>query len=197
MVFSRYYLAMNVQNIHNHIERLSNLLKNEIRLAGRPYGLLPVQMEVLHYLSICNRYSDTAIGVSEYLGQTKGTVSQTLKVLERKGYLTRQPDTGDKRITHLRVSAAGQKLLAACIPAPKFTRAIETLDDEVSGQIAELLKLLLLRLQQANGSKSFGVCHSCRHHLVDEQGGYFCDLVKAPLSNSDIHLVCREHATAA
>jgi DNA-binding MarR family transcriptional regulator len=52
--------------------------------AGAAHGLQPVQLEVLNYLSSCNRYSDTPMAVTEYLGQTKGTVSQTIKTLEKK-----------------------------------------------------------------------------------------------------------------
>ncbi|MCP4325394.1 MAG: MarR family transcriptional regulator, partial [Alteromonadales bacterium] len=61
--------------LFNIIERLANLLRQEIRLAGKELGLQPVQQEALYYLSICNKYSDTTLAVTEYLGLTKGTVS--------------------------------------------------------------------------------------------------------------------------
>ena len=73
---------MNTNPIFYTVERLSELLKVDSRQAGVEQGLQPVQVEVLHYLSICNKYSDTPMAVTEYLGLTKGTVSQTLKVLE-------------------------------------------------------------------------------------------------------------------
>ena len=66
------------------LERLAGLLRSESRKLLSEYGLQPVQFEALHYLSNCNRYSDTPMAVTEYLGQTKGSVSQTLKVLEKK-----------------------------------------------------------------------------------------------------------------
>jgi len=188
---------MDAQEIHNYIERLGNLLRNEIRQLGSSFGLLPVQLEALHYLSICNRFSDTSTGVAEYLGQTKGTVSQTLKVLERKGLIERQVDEADKRVIHLKVTGAGENLLTGIVPAPNFVKGLETVERKSRRQMGDSLGLLLERLQQANGSRSFGVCRSCRYNGVDEQGGFFCNLIKTPLSGRDVQRVCREHVRAA
>ena len=77
---------MNVHDSQDLLERLNNLLRMEMRAFGLSYGLLPVQIEALTYLTRCNRYSDTPQAVTEYLGLTKGTVSQSLKVLEQKGF---------------------------------------------------------------------------------------------------------------
>ena len=81
MVLIRYYIDMDTQLPQQTLERLASLLRSERRNRLLKHGLQPIQFEVLYYLSICNRYSDTPMGVTDYLGQTKGTVSQTLKVL--------------------------------------------------------------------------------------------------------------------
>ena len=192
-VFSRYYVDMKSNHIYDYVERLSELLRIDSRKAGAAFGLQPVQLEVLHYLSICNRYSDTSMAVTEYLGQTKGTVSQTLKVLERKGLLSKQLDENDKRISHLQVSSKGKRLLNNTIPTTLFVKACEVLSDKKQSEIVSSLKQLLITLLQANKMKTFGVCHSCRYNGKTEDGGYFCNLVQQPLSADDIQLICREH----
>ena len=73
---------MKTEQIYEYLERIANLLRTDTRKLGVGKGLQPVQMEALHYLSCCNRYSNTPVAVSDYLGLTKGTVSQTLGVLE-------------------------------------------------------------------------------------------------------------------
>jgi len=188
---------MKTKLIYDYIERLSNLLRNEARREGAEYGLQPVQLEALHYLSICSRYSDTPMGVTEYLGQTKGTVSQSLNVLEKKGFLTKHADHNDKRITHLKVSGTGEQLLKIAIPAPLFIRACEHLSEQSKNQIVNGLKELLQAVQRSNGMKSFGVCRTCRYNQKNEDGSYFCDLTKESLSWSDVQLVCREHENIA
>ncbi|PCJ91132.1 MAG: MarR family transcriptional regulator [Porticoccaceae bacterium] len=184
---------MKSNDIYNHVERLSELLRVDSRQAGAAYGLQPIQLEVLHYLSICNRYSDTPKAVTEYLGQTKGTVSQTLMLLEGKGLLSKITDEYDKRVSHLKISPKGASLLQKTIPSPIFIKACEILPDNKQTEIVAALKTLLLTLLQANSMKTFDMCHTCRYNIKTEEGGYFCDLVKQPLADNEIELICREH----
>ena len=179
--------------IYNYVERLSELLRIDSRQAGAAHGLQPVQLEVLHYLSACNRYSDTPMAVTEYLGQTKGTVSQTLKVLENKGLLSKQLDKNDKRISHLKVSYKGKRVLGKSIPTAMFIKVCEELPDKKKAEIEASLKNLLITLLQANNLKTFGVCSSCRYNSKNENDDYFCNLIQQPLTDDDIHLICKEH----
>ena len=187
---------MPINQIHEYLERLSNLTRNEARRAGAKYDLLPVQIDALHYLAICNRYSDTLMGVAEYLGQTKGTISQSLKVLENKGYLKKFPDKKDKRTVHLRVSKAGKKVLEELIPSPILHNAYGLLHANIQNQLIDDLRELLRAIQQSNGMKTFGVCHNCRHNQPTKFGA-LCALTQEPLSQDDIQLICREHDFAA
>lgn len=184
---------MEYNAIYNYVERINNLLRVDSRSKGAEYGLQPIQLEALHYLSICNKYSNTPMAVTEYLGQTKGTVSQTLKVLENKKYLSKHSDIDDKRMTHLKVTALGQTVLKRSIPTPKFMRACEELPKEVQVQVKSSLNHLLVSFINANDLKSFGVCNSCRHHQRNKENQYFCGLVKVALSDNEINLICREH----
>ncbi len=193
LVFSRYYTGMESSPIYDYVERLSELLRMDSRQAGSAHGLQPVQIEVLHYLSICNRYSDTPMGVTEYLGHTKGTVSQTLKVLEKKGFLLKRPDKDDKRVAHMKLSAKGKRLVEKSIPTPMFLSACEDLGDDEQLKISNALKRLLTTILQANQMKSFGICSSCRYNHTTDDGNYFCNLVQQALSVDDIQLICKEH----
>ena len=65
--------------LYDYLERLTSLMRAWSREQPLVAELQPVQLSALHYLARCNRYSDTPLGVTEYLGLTKGTVSQSLK----------------------------------------------------------------------------------------------------------------------
>jgi len=197
IVFSRYYVGMKSNHIYDYVERLSDLLRVDSRQAGSDHGLQPVQLEVLHYLSICNRYSDAPMAVTEYLGLTKGTVSQTLKILEKKALLSKKLDENDKRISHLRLTTEGVELINKTIPTAMFVNACKTLSDKKQSEIALSLKHLLTTLLEANDLKTFGICKSCRYNNKTEDGGHFCQLVEQPLSVDDIQLICREHQNKA
>lgn len=179
--------------VHEYVERLSKLLRVEERRCGVEYGLQPVQVEALHYLACCNRYSDTPLAVAEFLGLTKGTVSQTLMVLESKGLITKTSDERDKRIVHLKVTSLGQKLLEKAVPAPILRVACAWLTEEEQMSIVAGMKALLLACQRANSMKSFGLCHTCRHNQQTGDGGYFCGLTQEALDTSEVVQICREH----
>jgi DNA-binding MarR family transcriptional regulator len=188
---------MKNSSLYSYVERLSEVLRVSSRQMGAQYGLQPVQIEALHYLSICNRYSDTPMAVTEFLGQTKGTVSQTLKVLEKKGFLSRLVDVDDRRVSHLKVTAAGEQILVSSIPGKLFNKACERLTSLEQSQIVSALDTLLQALLQGNQMKTFGVCSTCRYNRKRDDGDYFCDLLQQPLAIDEVSRICKEHEVSA
>lgn len=184
---------MNENTIYNALERLGELLKVSARQSVAEHGLQPIQLEVLHYLSTCNQFSDTPMGVTEYLGQTKGTVSQTIKVLEKKQFIRKVADETDKRISHLKVTAKGDELIKANIPTSFVVEACKNLSRKQQEEISLALQQLLISVVESNNMKSFGICSTCRYHQKNNDGSYFCNLVKVPLDDEEISLICREH----
>jgi len=65
-------------------ERLGTLTRARLRQSGLAHGLQAIHLQVLMYLAQANRLSNTPQGTTEYLGLTKGTVSQSILVLARK-----------------------------------------------------------------------------------------------------------------
>ncbi|MGR9106615.1 MAG: MarR family winged helix-turn-helix transcriptional regulator [Gammaproteobacteria bacterium] len=186
----------NDTNLFPLIERIGNLVRTEIRKEGSDLGLQPVHLQALDYLAKCNRYSDTSAAVTEYLGATKGTVSQSLKVLEKKAYITKVTDVDDKRVQHLKVSRSGYEVLKASVPPKTFEEANRQINDAERRQLVVLLTRLLKEMQRVNYSNSFGVCKSCRYFLSN--GNQFqCGLTQETLSQSDSEKICREHTQPA
>ncbi|MGH8498254.1 MAG: MarR family winged helix-turn-helix transcriptional regulator [Methylococcales bacterium] len=186
---------MDNTNLYPLIERIGNLLRTEIRRIGNNHGLQPVHLQALTYLARCNRYSDTSATVTEYLGATKGTVSQTLKVLEKKAYIYKVSDEDDKRVQHLKVSKSGLEILSACIPPAAFSEAASRISEAESTELVNLLTRMLRELQQSNRSKTFGVCKSCQFFNSDGTR-YHCGLTREALSTADSEKICREHTPA-
>ncbi len=193
-VSTRYYCCMTdtSKTIHDIVERLGNLLRADVRAACHAQGVRPVQFEALNYIAQCNRYSDTPQAVAEYLGLTKGTVSQTIKALETKGLLRKCIDKQDKRVVHLKPTARGRRLVDQTAPADSVVRGIDRMTVGEQTAMVEALQRLLRAMQQANGLKTFAPCHTCRFNQQRE-GGYFCELTQEPLAEDDVKLLCREH----
>ena len=173
------------------LERLSSLTRVWFREHPMLTDLQPIQLSALMYLGRCNRYSDTPLAVTEYLGLTKGTVSQSLKALEGKGLLIKRPDVRDKRSVHLVLTAPAQALLDAVIPPDFLVAAAQRMGADAT--VLEGLLLELLRnIQQGENVPSFELCRTCRLHQTDADGA-FCGLTQEPLESKEIDLICREH----
>ncbi len=174
------------------IERISTLLRAEQRKKYSALGLQPVHVQTLDYLANCNRFSDTPAAVTDYMGLTKGTVSQTLQVLERKGYLEKIQDLIDKRIVHLKISPWGQQLLKSITPFDVFIKAEQAIANKQFDSISAALYQALVALQNANDTNSFGHCKNCIT-FSEQDDHYYCLLMQQPLEQADLEKICREY----
>ena len=183
---------METVEIFDLIERMGALIRTEERRKCTVLGLQSVHLLALEYLSRCNRYSDTPAALTSYLGMTKGTVSQTLLLLQKKGYVIKSGDASDKRKVHLDLTDAGKKILQQARPMELFNLAAQILEQNEKGIDGEAFVQALVALQKANKSESFGLCKTCRY-FTNTTEGYLCGLTKEPLTQSDSEKICREH----
>lgn len=174
------------------IERISSLLRSEERKKYAAIGLQPVHGQVLEYLAKCNKYSNTHASVAEYLGLTKGTVSQSIQILERKRYLRKTIDSLDGRVVHLSLTAAGAALVDELKPLDMFKQAEHKVSHQEFDSIENALQTTLGLLQKVNQSKSFGMCRTCEHFNVIEHH-YQCGLTGEDLERGDTDKICRDH----
>lgn len=179
--------------MYERMERIANLMRSSVRKSGLSKGLQPVQMEALHYLSRCNQYSNTPMAVAEFLGLTKGTVSQTLAVLEGDGLVTKTADVRDRRVVHLELTQEGQFALSSAIPPESLRSALEHLSRAERESVDAALNTLWSSLQRVNGVKTFGVCGTCRYHITSENGQATCGLTQEALEAAEHDKICKEH----
>lgn len=187
---------MNDHSLYDLIERISNLIRAEERKAASRFGLQPVHLHALRYVANCNRYSNTPAAVTEYLGATKGTVSQTLLVLKHKGFIAGETDPVDRRVMRLSVTEQGKQVLAGCIPPPLLR---ETVKRHVESQtdIETSWREMLRSMQRIHQFRSFGVCKTCRFfQSLSPEGEFHCGLTGEALSDADSIKICREHEPA-
>ena len=137
-------------------------------------GLSPAQWGALRYVARANRYSRNPTALADFLGATKGTVSQTLIALEEKGYLRRVRGSSDRRAVCLNLTAAGTSLLGQD-PLTSVDDATSALSPVAHAALVEALSRVLRDLQRRHGGSEFGVCERCclfvADGAADEPGG--------------------------
>jgi DNA-binding MarR family transcriptional regulator len=173
------------------VERLGNLMRSELRKAGADETLQPVQLQALVYLGRANRYSNTPQALAEYLGLTKGTVSQTLLLLDRRGLIERFEDDIDRRVVRLRLSSAGEQLLAESQPALAWQNATRNISPNRIRNATSALREALVTLQEDNEGAVFGVCSNCSFCQKLSQRIYRCGQMGDRLSGPETRKLCR------
>lgn len=181
-------------DIYDLIECMTALIRSEERKRCTELGLQAVHFQVLNYLSRCNKYSNTPASLANFLGMTRGTVSQSLIILEKKGLISKEVDQKDRRVIHLQLSAAGQEILKQARPSDLFASATGILHSASSTEASDvsIFQQALTALQKANQSQSFGVCKTCKN-FSSKDGQHFCTLTEEFLSDSDSLQICQEH----
>ena len=188
-------MTMEKVDVYTVIERMAALIRSEERKKCTELGIQAVHLQVLDYLSRCNKYSDTPAALTNYLGMTKGTVSQTLLLLEKKGFIKKIPDLADKRMVHLRLIALGEDVLKKAAPTELFAEASLILERDFPDLSRDVFIEALRALQKAHKSYSFGLCKTCKFFTVKPEG-FICGLTKEPLYRLDSEKICQEHTVA-
>ena len=166
------------------LDRLSRIIASD-DWAG---DLNPAQTAALSYLAQANRFSRSPSVVAEYLGATRGTVSQTLKALQRKGLIEESPNPTDKRSISYKITSKGDELARQRRLLNDALNTIST--DDRTALLAQLTKVVGSALK-ARGLKTFGVCRTCKYHQSDETRPY-CRLLDLPLQAEGADQVCVE-----
>jgi DNA-binding MarR family transcriptional regulator len=185
--------AMEKVDVFDLVERMAALIRSEERKKCTELGLQPVHLQVLDYLSRCNRYSDTPAALTNYLGMTRGTVSQTLLLLVKKGFIKKTTDVTDRRMVRLSLLTEGNAILKQARTSDLFNQAASLFKKHNFINNEEMFMKALTALQKANKSQSFGLCKTCQYFTTTSDG-FTCGLTKEQLSQSDSEKICQEHS---
>lgn len=174
--------------IYDLIDRLTRVHAASLRSDE----LNPTQMAALGYLARANRFSRSPSQVADYLSTTRGTVSQTLKALIKKGYVLEKKAELDRRVLVFSLTDEGAGVLEA---HTEFLDVLAAMGDAEKDGLQVGAKGLLSRLLARRQGRSFGLCRSCKHHQV-KGGGMWCGLLEVPLQVGEDAQICHEHIAA-
>ena len=176
----------------NLIERIGLLSRADEKVDD----LYPAQWSALRYLKRANRFSGTPTALTRYLGTTRGTVSQTINALERKGYVQKKPGKEDRRSIDVILTPAGHRKLEDD-PILRLAKNVEHALESGAPKLRQMLEDTLRVIVQTNAGYTFGQCHTCRHFLLNHNTSkkqpHRCALLDVPLSSDDGELICVEH----
>jgi len=184
-------MSESASQVASLIERLGRIARS----AQHAEGMKPAQWETLRFLAKANKFSRTPGALADYLSSTRGTASQTLNALEKKGLITRIVNSGDARVRHLKLTRQGQAILARD-PLHVLEEAVPNLGDDPG--LEKNLEQILRNIINLNGNHLFGICRDCRffklHGGGDKASGSHCCMFTGEvISEEGSRQICREH----
>jgi len=167
---------------------------------GGEAGLTSTQWMALRYFARANRFSRTISAFADYHSTTRGTVSQTVKTLGERGYLSRRRSQSDRRRVRFDLTEKGRDVIAAD-PLLRLIGLIGDLPQDEQQGLAVHLAGIAAGLAQALGRPGFGSCRRCRFlaenpACVEGEQSARCRYVEQMLETEDLEGLCVNYLPA-
>jgi DNA-binding MarR family transcriptional regulator len=168
-----------------------------VQAEGYDGELSPAQWMALRFFARANRFSRNPSALAEFQATTRGTATQTIKLLEARGYLVREPSKADRRSIRLRLTGEGKRALARD-PFEVLVRAVDLLDAKERTAMRRALHQVLSTIATSGAHRQIGVCQGCTHFGREVRcnppnaapSAAECLLLGVPIQPEDVGLLC-------
>jgi DNA-binding MarR family transcriptional regulator len=197
------YFEQNTEPLSSRIaaglHKIGLAMKQQAWQQANDAGLSATQGQIL--AAVATHGPLTGSELSQRLGVTLPTVSDSVRVLVEKSLLTKSPDPRHPRASLLTLTSEGAKLGARARSWPEFLAGALTdlTAEEQRAFFSGVVKMI--RSLQDQGLIPIGeMCMTCTHfrpHVRSGASPHHCAMVDAPLADDQVRLDCPEHELVA
>lgn len=175
------------------LERISQAFKTLLWEQGVKHSVSPVQTQILIFLNFHAQELCQVTYLAKELNITKATISDAVKVLEKKGLVRKNAQPNDLRSFILELTTGGEKLAGQlALFSAGILEPVSDLTKHQKGALLDSLLELIHKLNEAGIISIQRMCHSCRFHST-KNDGHYCHLLQKPLKKSGLRVNCPEH----
>ena len=122
------------------IMRASNLLVDDLKKTLKNYPINATEFSVMEFLH--SKGEKSIQEIRDRILLASGSATYVVDNLEKKGYITRNVSQKDKRVTYIRLTEEGMKLMDEIFPIHKKNtkRIFEKINDKELVILKEILK---------------------------------------------------------
>ena len=180
--------------ILNGLERLSEVFKSLLWEKAKAYGISPIQIQILlfvseHHDDICN-----VSYLAKEFGVTKATISDAVRILLKKEFLEKDLSPSDNRRYNLLLTNKGKKIFQELSEySLPVSNSLTNFNRGELVSLFETVSKLIFQLNQSGIIQVQRTCFNCKHYKGDKKHQHYCNLLNEELKNHDLRLDCPEY----
>ena len=174
------------------LERLSEAFRVLLWEHAKVIGLSPIQIQILIFIAFHDESICNVSHLAQEFNLTKPTISDAVRILDKKGLIAKITSPIDKRAYSISLSKEGKAIVKKtqhfAQPIYALTNQIDPLEQE---QFFKTLSKIIYGLNQKGILSVQRICHNCRFFGKKGKENY-CNLIEKILLDKDIRLDCGE-----
>ncbi len=175
------------------LERISEVFKTLLWEYAKVIGISPIQIQILIFIAYHKQQLCNVSHLAKEFNITKATISDAIRVLDKKGFIVKDYSKKDNRSYSIFLSRLGKKTVAE---TENFANPIEEQlkNVEISNleNVFETLSNLIYQLNTTGILTVQRTCFGCKFYDKSKNSAY-CTLMEKELLTSDIRLDCPEY----
>ncbi|PCJ82508.1 MAG: MarR family transcriptional regulator [Bacteroidetes bacterium] len=175
------------------LERISEVFKVLLWEHAKVIGLSPIQIQILIFIAYHKSELCNVSHLAKEFNITKPTVSDAVRVLDKKKYIIKEYSLVDSRSYSILLSDLGKRTVSE---TENFANPVKAQLHKINEvDLENLFKSLSTLIHQLNSAGILTIqrtCFGCKFY--DKSGNKnYCTLMKIELLTSDIRLDCPEY----
>lgn len=176
-------------------ERISEVFRVLLWNHAKELGLSPIQIQLMIFLRSHTRELCTVSHLAREFNMTKPTISDAVKVLEKKELITKEVGPGDARSYSIALSKKG---ISIAKQVSNFTdpleKSIKTISQKEKSLLYNSLTKLIYHLHKDGIIEIQRTCFGCRFY-EKKKTTHYCHFIKEHLKDEEIRLDCDDFIT--
>ncbi|MFH6605076.1 MarR family winged helix-turn-helix transcriptional regulator [Maribacter algicola] len=155
-------------------------------------GLSPIQIQILIFIAFHKQELCNVSHLAKEFNVTKPTISDAVKVLDKKGMVSKDFSNSDSRSYSLELTEMGKKLVTETNDFAKpLKKQIDKFDESELGSLFDTMSQLIYQLNRSGILTVQRTCYGCTFYQKNGRTDY-CNLLEKELKTTEIRLDCPE-----
>ncbi len=175
------------------MERISEVFKILLWEKAKLVGLSPIQIQILIFVAFHNRNLCNVSHLAKEFNVTKPTISDAIKVLDKKKLIIKDFSSSDSRSYSIVLSELGTDIVAQTYDfSNPLKKQIDNFSPNELESLFETISHLIYKLNRNGILNVQRTCYGCTFYKKNNESDY-CTLLEKDLLSKEIRLDCPEY----